>query len=245
MYVPAETCGIYSLNDCRDHEVFGPVLLQPYHTRRTKKENRDFLVVVLQRIIPDSQSHGTLLVLAVCSSSILRRLNVRLIKVFRIQLNWQVRPLPSGNCTYRPQNFIILVIFNVMSDAALMSIPFPILRQLRISKRRKLGVSVLLSSGVFVIATAVVRVVLTLTGDPTAITVNLWGFRELGFGLIAVTAPIIYPLFTTEFWRPGPYVRENRQPILQPSIRIPTTNNKDDIELQVMGEGTVPVGYTD
>lgn len=145
---------------------------------------------------------------------------------FRISLNWQIRPLPSENCTYRPQNFVILAVFNVMSDAALMSIPLPILRQLRVSKKRKLGVSVLLSSGVFVASTAIIRVILTLTGEPTVITINLWGFRELGVGLIAVTAPIIYPMFTPEFWRPGPYVRKNRHAMLQKSIHIPISTQK-------------------
>jgi hypothetical protein len=151
----------------------------------------------------------------------------------RIQKNWQVRPLPSENCTYRPQNFVVLSIFNITSDAALMSIPLPILKHLRVSSRRKLGVSVLLSSGVFVISTAIVRVTITLVGEPTVITINLWGFRELGVGLIAVTAPIIYPMFTPEFWRPGRYVRDNRRPILQPSLHIPSGSFKDHaIELE-------------
>ncbi|KAF7536018.1 hypothetical protein G7054_g4868 [Neopestalotiopsis clavispora] len=150
-----------------------------------------------------------------------------------IHKNWQVRPLPSENCTYRPQNFVVLSIFNITSDAALMSIPLPILKHLRVSSKRKLGVSVLLSSGVFVISTAIVRVTITLVGEPTVITINLWGFRELGVGLIAVTAPIIYPMFTPEFWRPGRYVRDNRRPILQPSLHVPSGSFKDHaIELE-------------
>ncbi|KAK6066309.1 hypothetical protein SCUP234_11103 [Seiridium cupressi] len=163
-----------------------------------------------------------------------------------VRLNWQVTPLPRKNCTYRPQNFLILAVFNVMSDAALMSIPLPILQHLRVSRRRKLGVSILLSSGIFVISTAIVRVVLTLTGEPTVITINLWGFRELGVGLIAVTAPIIYPMFTPEFWRPGRYVRDNRRPVLQPSIHLPTINLKEnEIELQVVDERTTAARYHD
>lgn len=164
----------------------------------------------------------------------------------RIQLNWQVKPLPDDKCTFRPQNFIVLAILNVMSDAALLSIPLPILQHLRVSKKRKLGVSILLSSGVFVISTAVVRVVLTLTGEPTVITINLWGFRELGVGLIAVTTPIIYPVFTPEFWRPGPYVRDNRRGILQPSMHIPSSDpNVKDIELQMIEDPTTLRRYRD
>ncbi|KAI0176845.1 hypothetical protein BJ166DRAFT_9357 [Pestalotiopsis sp. NC0098] len=168
-----------------------------------------------------------------CSASYIAVCLMALFSCYPIWRNWQVRPLPSENCTYRPQNFIILSIFNVMSDAALMSIPLPILMHLRVSARRKLGVSVLLSSGIFVISTAIIRVTLTLVGAPTVITINLWGFRELGVGLIAVTAPVIYPMFTPEFWRHGPYVRDNRQHILQPSIHIPSGSFKDHaIELE-------------
>ncbi|KAH6652430.1 hypothetical protein BKA67DRAFT_573979 [Truncatella angustata] len=152
---------------------------------------------------------------------------------YPVQRNWQVRPLPSGNCTYRPQNFVVLAVFNVLSDAALMSIPIPIMSHLRVTTRRKIGISILLSSGVFVISTAVIRVVLTLIGEPTIITINLWGFRELGVGLIAVTAPIVYPMFTPEFWRAGPYVRQNRRNILQASLNISIGSFKDDNDVGV------------
>ncbi|KKY30994.1 putative mg2+ transporter zinc transport protein [Diaporthe ampelina] len=58
-------------------------------------------------------------------------------------------------CTFRPQNFWVLVVLNVLTDALIMTIPVPILWQLRVSRLRKVGVSLLLCSGVFVISTAV------------------------------------------------------------------------------------------
>lgn len=97
----------------------------------------------------------------------------------RFHNNWVVRPLPSHRCTFRPQNFWVLVILNVLTDALIMTIPVPILWQLRVSKLRKIGVSLLLCSGVFVISTAVVRAAFTIAGAPSVITINRWGCKYL------------------------------------------------------------------
>ncbi|KAH8761154.1 hypothetical protein F5883DRAFT_619034 [Diaporthe sp. PMI_573] len=45
----------------------------------------------------------------------------------RFHNNWVVRPLPSERCTFRPQNFWVLVILNVLTDSLIMTIPVPIL----------------------------------------------------------------------------------------------------------------------
>lgn len=116
--------------------------------------------------------------------------------------------MPGPVCTFRPQNFWMLLWLNVITDAALLSIPIPILWHLRVSLRRKIGVGILLSSGVFVISTAIVRAVTTLGGAPSVININRWGFRETGVGLITVTLPVLSPLATRPFWRRGPYVRD-------------------------------------
>jgi hypothetical protein len=82
---------------------------------------------------------------------------------------------------------------------------------LRVSLPRKIGIGFLLSSGVFVISTAIVRAITTLSGSPSVIKINLWGFRELGVGLISVTLPILSPMATREFWRRGPYRRDHHR----------------------------------
>ncbi|KAK0387016.1 hypothetical protein NLU13_5330 [Sarocladium strictum] len=139
--------------------------------------------------------------------------------------NWQIHPLPGPECTFRAQNFWTLVFLNVLTDAALMAIPVPILWNLRVSRRRKIAVSILLLSGVFVISTAVVRAVATIGGRPSVININRWGFRETTIGLAAVSAPIICPIFTEAFWRGGPYNpawrRESRWMELQARPLIP------------------------
>lgn len=119
--------------------------------------------------------------------------------------NWQIRPLPGLECIFRAQNFIALAVLNIVTDMAILAIPVPILWQLRISWWRKLAVSLLLCGGLFVITAAIVRAALTLGSSPSVITVNLWGFRETVVALVAVSAPVLSPLFRPAFWRWGEY----------------------------------------
>lgn len=60
-------------------------------------------------------------------------------------------------------------------------------------------------------ATAIVRAVQTLTGAPSVININRWGFRETGVGMIAVNAATLLPLFTKRFWRRGGYTLHQHQ----------------------------------
>ncbi|KAK6217172.1 cation diffusion facilitator 1 protein [Colletotrichum tabaci] len=133
---------------------------------------------------------------------------IGLCMTFGFSDNWRIRPLPGPECTFRPQNFWVLLWLNILTDAALLTIPIPILWHLRVSLKRKIGVAILLSSGVFVISTAVVRAVTTLGGAPSIININRWGFRETAVGLITVTLPVLSPLATRAFWRRGPYIRD-------------------------------------
>lgn len=87
-----------------------------------------------------------------------------------------------------------------------MSIPAPYLFRLRVAWTRKIGVSLLLLSGVFMIATALVRAVGTLAAAPSVINTNRWGFRETGVGMIAVNAAVLMPLLKRRFWKYGAYV---------------------------------------
>lgn len=74
---------------------------------------------------------------------------------------------------------------------------------------RKLAIGALLSSGVFIIAAALIRAVLTLDARPSTVNINRWGVRETIIGLLSVNIPILRPLFSTSFWRRGPHVQRS------------------------------------
>ncbi|KAJ4328379.1 hypothetical protein N0V84_001250 [Fusarium piperis] len=65
---------------------------------------------------------------------------------------------------------------------------------------RKLVIGLLLSSGLFVIAAAIIRATLTLSAHPSALAVNEWGVRETLVGVITVNIPILRPMFKRSFW---------------------------------------------
>ncbi|OJD31370.1 mg2+ transporter zinc transport protein [Diplodia corticola] len=114
--------------------------------------------------------------------------------------NWRVLPAPGLACTFRPQNVGVVAASNVATDLALLSVPLPLLWRLQVPVRQKAVVAAWLLTGVFVIAAAVVRVVVTLGSDPSTTTVNLWGVRETIVALVCVNAPMLRPLFLGRFW---------------------------------------------
>ncbi|KAE8355641.1 hypothetical protein BDV28DRAFT_145965 [Aspergillus coremiiformis] len=118
-----------------------------------------------------------------------------------ISENWRVYPPPNKKCGLKIQNVIVTCAFNVSTDLALLSIPIPLLWKVKTSLTRKLFISLFLSSGIFVIAASIVRTALTLSSEPSTITVNRWGIREVFVGVATVNLPILRPLFTKRFWK--------------------------------------------
>ncbi|OMP81728.1 hypothetical protein BK809_0002722, partial [Diplodia seriata] len=94
----------------------------------------------------------------------------------------------------------------VITDAAILVIPIPMLWRLKVALSRKLAIAALLSSGVFVIGAAITRAALTLGEAPSALNINRWGVRETIVGIVAVQLPLLRPLFVRDFWRRGRYV---------------------------------------
>ncbi|KAH8664126.1 hypothetical protein BX600DRAFT_512191 [Xylariales sp. PMI_506] len=122
---------------------------------------------------------------------------------FPTQKNWQVVPDPGLKCTFKLQNFIVAVVLNVLTDAAILCIPLPLLWTLQIPLKRKLVIGLLICSGFFVISAAIIRVVLTLGANPSALNINRWGVRETIVGILTVNIPILRPMFSATFWKTG------------------------------------------
>jgi hypothetical protein len=116
------------------------------------------------------------------------------------QKNWQVLPDPGQKCTLKLQNFLVTVVLNIVTDAAILVVPVPLLWKLKVPVKRKLIIALLLCSGLFVISAAIIRVVLTLGSNPSALNINRWGVRETIVGVVAVNLPILKPLCTKSFW---------------------------------------------
>ncbi|KAF6811423.1 hypothetical protein CSOJ01_05715 [Colletotrichum sojae] len=132
--------------------------------------------------------------------------------------NWGVRPLPSEKCVFKPQNLLVTSFLNVMTDAAILSLPIPVLREIRVPLYKKIFIAILICSGLFVIAAAIMRLAVTLGSNPSTITVNRWGVRECEIGLLAINAPNLRPLFTRRFWH-WHYIPPLQRPDQMASVR--------------------------
>jgi hypothetical protein len=77
--------------------------------------------------------------------------------------------------------------------------------KLRVRLSKKIAIGVLLCSGLFVIAAAIIRAVLTLGSTPSGLNINRWGVRETIVGIITVNAPILRPMFNRSFWSKSNY----------------------------------------
>ncbi|CAF3588305.1 unnamed protein product [Fusarium graminearum] len=115
--------------------------------------------------------------------------------------NWQVVPDPPARCSFKIQNFLVTTVLNVITDGLILCIPLPLLWKLQIPCHKKFIIGLLLSSGVFVMAAALVRVVLTLSANPSALTINAWGIRETIVGIATVNIPVLRSLFSRSFWK--------------------------------------------
>lgn len=124
-------------------------------------------------------------------------------------MNWQVRPLPSRTCTFKPQNFYVGAILNVTTDIIILAIPLPMLWGLQVKLSKKIAIGLFICSGTFVIAAAIVRAALTLGNTPSGLNINRWGVRETIVGIITVNLPILRPMFRRKFWLASPYVAES------------------------------------
>jgi len=91
----------------------------------------------------------------------------------------------------------------VITDAALLFIPVPLLWTLNAPLKKKLVIGMFLSSGIFVISASIIRTSITLSLHPSSLLVNSWGVRETFVGIAAVNLAIFAPILRKDFWTHG------------------------------------------
>ncbi|TDZ14790.1 hypothetical protein Cob_v012403 [Colletotrichum orbiculare MAFF 240422] len=52
--------------------------------------------------------------------------------------NWGVRPLPSDRCLFKIQNLLVTTSFNIITDMAILSLPIPALKTMRLPAYKKM-----------------------------------------------------------------------------------------------------------
>ncbi|KAJ6122974.1 hypothetical protein N7512_005439 [Penicillium capsulatum] len=117
-----------------------------------------------------------------------------------VHRNWQIQPYPGDYCTLRQPLYIVIAVFNVLSDILILIIPIPILTKLQVPLQRKLILAVMFSSGIFIMICTILRAHYSL-GDITHLPIALgWADRECFVAAIVVSLPGIKPLFRNTKW---------------------------------------------
>ncbi|KAH8703070.1 hypothetical protein BGW36DRAFT_457422 [Talaromyces proteolyticus] len=112
-----------------------------------------------------------------------------------IQGNWQIYPNPGRQCTNDLLNYYLIGPINILTDAILLVVPFPIVNRTNISFSKKIGLSLLLSSGVFIIIASSLRWAISVNDIANVSTGAAWAIREGFIATIVVNLPPIYTLF--------------------------------------------------
>ncbi|GME29107.1 hypothetical protein GTA08_BOTSDO07672 [Neofusicoccum parvum] len=113
-----------------------------------------------------------------------------------IQKNWQIVPYAGDQCTRTTSTVVVLMILNILNDIGLVLIPANVLWSAQIPLRRKLVISLLLSSSLFIITCALLRGILGLQSINNIVVSIQWGTRETFVTIIVICIPPIKPLFS-------------------------------------------------
>ncbi|KAK6207742.1 hypothetical protein QIS74_12823 [Colletotrichum tabaci] len=114
-----------------------------------------------------------------------------------IHKNWQIHPDPGNLCqpAISKINILVTVVLNVITDLYLLSIPIPMLWGAQLPLRKKLGLIVLFSGGIFVTMAGILRCVLIISNPVTgAQQAGSWAVRETFVAIVTTNIPMIFPL---------------------------------------------------
>ncbi|KAH8780078.1 hypothetical protein F5883DRAFT_690009 [Diaporthe sp. PMI_573] len=111
--------------------------------------------------------------------------------------NWQIHPDPGNYCqpaVSRIDIFMTLV-FNVLTDLYLMSIPLPLLWKSRVSRIKKAALLFCFSGGIFVTMAGILRCIYIVTDNMNgAQLAGSWAVRETFVAVVTTNLPMLSPV---------------------------------------------------
>lgn len=110
--------------------------------------------------------------------------------------NWQINPNPGSACmpASSPTLLVVGLLMNVISDLYLISIPLPMLWSSSLKPVKKLGLMLIFSGGLLVVACALLRSVLMLTDPENAAQLaGSWSVRETFIAVVTTNLPVVFP----------------------------------------------------
>ncbi|KLJ06465.1 hypothetical protein EMPG_10141 [Blastomyces silverae] len=110
---------------------------------------------------------------------------------------WQINPDPGNECQGAVSRPVVFVTFiaSVLTDIYLIMIPLPMLWGTRLKLARKIGATIVLGAGVFVLVCATLKTIFVEV-DPIhgAELAGRWGTREAFVSVVTTNLPMMLPL---------------------------------------------------
>ncbi|KAH8173646.1 hypothetical protein LIA77_07901 [Sarocladium implicatum] len=118
-----------------------------------------------------------------------------------IRRNWQILPDPGFECSAGVTQNIVIAAGNVLVDGMLLVVPIRTMATVQLPYWKKLGITFLMSLGLFVMAMAIVRCVFSVDNGPGVAQSSVWVFREALVTIFAINAPVLVALFRRDTYQ--------------------------------------------
>ncbi|KAI9148147.1 hypothetical protein HJFPF1_11971 [Paramyrothecium foliicola] len=97
-----------------------------------------------------------------------------------LSLMWTLVPASERDkCTRGLANLMTMAIFNILTDLALIILPFPILKFIRLDRRAKIQLSFLFATGFLVVIVTILRIPLILVSSVSQRSRSMWASIEI------------------------------------------------------------------
>ncbi|PYI28329.1 hypothetical protein BP00DRAFT_263138 [Aspergillus indologenus CBS 114.80] len=107
-------------------------------------------------------------------------------------------PVRDMQCATYQNYSITQAVFNISSDAAMLALPFPLLRKAQMRRGKKFMLAGVMSLGVFTIAAAILNKVFNFA-SPLTTTYQLWYIREASTAIYVANMVCLSPLIRRVF----------------------------------------------
>jgi hypothetical protein len=112
-----------------------------------------------------------------------------------LHLVWDLAPLGQrDSCARGVANLMTMAIFNILTDIALILLPFPILRFMTLDRKAKLQLSFLFGVGVIVVGVTVLRIPLILIASVSQRSRSMWASIEMLCACIVANTAFFYAI---------------------------------------------------
>ncbi|KEY65308.1 hypothetical protein S7711_01825 [Stachybotrys chartarum IBT 7711] len=112
-----------------------------------------------------------------------------------LHLAWQLAPPEQRHsCARGLGNLLTMAVSNIITDLALIILPFPILRLVRLDRRAKIQLTVLFGIGLLVVVITILRIPLILVSSISQRSRSMWASIEILCACIVANTSFFYAL---------------------------------------------------